>query len=118
MVLDVRLGQRRAHAVPEGDQRQVGVLGAGDLGELLDIGGHVVPGGYPGLSEFVGSGGLAVSAQVEGVNDAALGGQETGQPVVSPAVFGDAVSDLYDHPRTDSAGRQPLSNKYRGLVDL
>ena len=37
VVLDVGLGQRRAHAVAERDEREVRVLGFGDVGELLDV---------------------------------------------------------------------------------
>jgi hypothetical protein len=47
--------------MPEGDQWQVGAFGAGDLGEPIDVGGHVVPGARARLSEFAGFGGVAVS---------------------------------------------------------
>jgi hypothetical protein len=104
--------------MPEGDQWQVGAFGAGDLGEPIDVGGHVVPGARARLSEFAGFGGVPVSAQVESVGDAALGCQEAGQPVVSGTVFADAVGDLRSGPRTDPTGRQPLSNEYWSLIDL
>src|SRR5436305_12271931 len=118
MVLDMRLGQRRAHAVAERDQWQVGVLGAGDVGELPDVGRHVTPRAHARPSEFAGCGGSAVSAQVEGVDNAAFGRQEAGQPVVSAAVFGAPMRDLHGGPRTNPAGREPLSYKYWDVIDL
>jgi transposase len=62
--------------------------------------------------------GPAVPAQIQGVGDTTLGRQKPSQPVVPSAVFGDAVGDLYGGPRTDPAGRLPLADEYRGLVDL
>ena len=96
VVLNVGLGQRRAHAVPERDERESRILGPSDVGQLLDIGSHVLPRGQARLSEVLGTGRVAVPAQVEGVHDVALGGQEAGEAVVSSAVLGDAVSDLHE----------------------
>jgi hypothetical protein len=47
---------------PERDQRHVTVPRPRDVGELLDIGRHVMPGGDPGLSQLVGTRGRAVPA--------------------------------------------------------
>jgi hypothetical protein len=35
----------RAHAVPERDKRQRWMLGLDEIGESLDVGSHVMPGG-------------------------------------------------------------------------
>ncbi|MCI0366165.1 MAG: hypothetical protein L0219_20080 [Phycisphaerales bacterium] len=72
----------------------------------------------PGLSEVVGPGRFAVPAQVEGVDDVAFGGQESGEPVVSSAVLANAVSDLYHCAGANSARGEPLADEYRGLVNL
>jgi hypothetical protein len=118
VVLDVRLSQRRTHAVPERDQRQVRMLSPRDVRELLDVGGHVIPGGDAGLPKLVGTCGLAMSAQVEGVGDATMCGEEPGQPVVPSTVFGYAVGDLHHGVRPDAARRLPLADEDRGLIDL
>ena len=104
--------------MPESDQRGGRVLGAGDVGQLSDIGRHVLPSGQICLSEVVETGRFAMPAQVDGVNDVAQGRQETGEAVVSPAVLGDARRDLHRGPRTDPAGREPFANEDRNLVDL
>ena len=104
VVLNMRLGQRRAHAVPEGDELESRILGPGDLGQLLDIGSHVLPRGQARLSEVVGTCCFAMPAKVEGVHDVALCGQEAGEAVVSSAVLGDAVSDL-QQSRVDESRR-------------
>ena len=72
----------------------------------------------PARPKIVRTGRVAVSAQVDGVDDEALGGQESGEPVVSSAVLADAVSDLHQCAWADPAGRQPLPNEYRSLIDL
>ena len=71
VALNMRLGQRQAHAVPEGDQRECRILGPGDLGQLPDIGGHVLPGTQSGLPEVVGTGRFAMPTQVGGTHDEA-----------------------------------------------
>ena len=98
------MGQRRAHAVAERDEREVRVLGFGDVGELFDVCRHVMPGGQTGPPKIVRTGRVAVSAQVDGVDDEALGSQESGEPVVSSAVLGDAVSDLHQCSWADPQG--------------
>ena len=105
MVLDLGLGQRRAHAVPEGDEWESGILGQSDFGQLLDIGSHVLPCGQSCLSEVVKTCCFAVPAKVEGVHDVAVCGQEAGETVVSSAVLGDAVGDLHSRVWTNPAGR-------------
>jgi hypothetical protein len=54
------------------------------------------------------SGRFAVPTQVERIDHATLRRYEAGQPVVAPAVFGNAMSDLDGGPRTDTPGREPL----------
>ena len=62
-------GARQEITAPERDQRQVRVLRPRDVGKLLDIGRHVMPGGDPRLSQLAGTRGLAMPAQVERVGD-------------------------------------------------
>ena len=50
----------------------LGILCPGDVGELLDIGGQVTPGGDACLPQLVGIRDLAVPPQVDGVPDASL----------------------------------------------
>jgi len=84
VVLDVRLRQRSTHAVPERDQRQVGMLRPRDVGELLDIGRHVMPGGDPRLSQLAGTRGPAMPAQIARVGDATLCCEESGSRSYRP----------------------------------
>ena len=53
----------------ERDQRQDTMLRPRDVGKLLDIGRHVMPGGDPRLSQLAGTRGPAMPAQIERVGD-------------------------------------------------
>ena len=87
------------------------------ISDSCPIGRHVFPGGQACLSEALGTGRLAMPAQIDAVDDVALNGQETGETVVSSAVFGDPVGDLHRGPRSDPLGREPVANEDRRLVD-
>ncbi|SLD96263.1 Uncharacterised protein [Mycobacteroides abscessus subsp. massiliense] len=107
MILDMRLRQCRSHAVAKGNQGQSGIGGARDIGELLDIGGHVVPGRHAELSQAREAGRLSMPAQIQGVHDTSARRKESGQSVIPGAVFGNAVGNLDAGTRLDATWRLP-----------
>ena len=96
-VLDnIGAGQEAAHAVPEENIGQVGIIGFHQIVELVHVLHHMAPALIVGKkAQILGDGdGFAVAQMVVAYHKDAVLGKEKGKIVVAVDILGNAVGDL------------------------
>ena len=96
MVNNVGAGQEAAHAVAEQEVGDIGVLGGGQLVELIHVAHDIVPAVLfrKEAQLLLVFGSLAVAEVVVGDDDKAVVGQKLHKRSIAVNVLGDAVRDL------------------------
>ena len=96
MVNNVGAGQEAAHAVAEQEVGDIGVLGGGQLVELVHVAHNIVPAVLfrKEAQLLLVFGSLAVAEVVVGDDDKAVVGQKLHKRGIAVNVLGDAVRDL------------------------
>ena len=110
MADDIGAHKEAAHAVPEENIWQVGVLLVHDVVQPVDIPDDIVPAVALGEEALLAAvvDGLAVAKVIVADDDEAVIGEKTGKIVIALDMLGDAV--LYLHDAARLAFRRPLAD--------
>ena len=123
MVIDQHLREERPPRVPEQHERQLGVLGADDLGELphgVDVARQSARSEPPELGRVIAvlfHPGAPVAAVVVGVDGVAGTGERRDQGGVSPGVLSDAVQQLHHRPGGGLCGMDVVDDRDAVCID-